>query len=153
MAWDGELTPEIRRRLREKRVQLGVTCQNVGALLKVDSSTVLKWEHGKVKRATITVRPRLEAFLRGEYDAIFAARLPALPAAFRVGEAGGQWPAGKGDFQALLERLGNVHALCQARPELRAELAEAVEALADRLLAKLVAAGPAEPQPPPELGG
>jgi hypothetical protein len=36
MEWDGEITPEIRRKIREKRLQLRTTCQSIAAVLGLE---------------------------------------------------------------------------------------------------------------------
>jgi predicted transcriptional regulator len=143
-----ELTPETRRRRRETRVELGLTFKAVGMLLGVDWSTVRKWETGLTRRCSITVGPRLERLLRGEFDmeltgahgSDVAARVrevrEALAAPY-VDELSG---LAHGGIEPVLKRAGTVFNVCAGQPRLQRELLRRIEAATDSVLAKVAAA-------------
>jgi hypothetical protein len=62
IAFDGRLTPEIRRRLRAKRYELGLPFQRVASFFGVNWSTFRKWEQGPTESCELCYRPALEAF-------------------------------------------------------------------------------------------
>lgn len=138
--WDGTLTPEIRRKLREKRENLGVTSQGVAALLRVNPSSVLKWEQGRVKRVGIIVRRRVEKFMNGDYDHAFGDNgQPLSGAASGVGD--GNAGASKNAppaLRAAFDHIAAAYTLFRKSPETQAELLKNVEAatndVADRFV-------------------
>lgn len=139
------ITEEMRRRLLEKRVEMGVPLKGVASVLGVDWSTVRKWEDGTTKRCSITVRPRLERFLSGDYDALFAGRgaRPAMGAGVEsVAEDSSPPPGAKPDvppeLQAVFDHAAIVYRACRVRPQAQKELLRGIEASVDGVFARLL---------------
>jgi DNA-binding XRE family transcriptional regulator len=141
-SWNGTLTPEIRKKLQEKRAQLGASCQSVGSVLNVTESIVLKWESGKVRRVSVTMRPRLDAFLKGEFDDRFQQwRKPraAGPApAVGDGSTGGSRTV-PAELRAVFDHVASVYKVCRSKPAAQAEMLKAVESAADEVVDRLLA--------------
>ncbi|OGV86609.1 MAG: hypothetical protein A3K19_03665 [Lentisphaerae bacterium RIFOXYB12_FULL_65_16] len=143
-----ELTPEMRQRLRQKRVELGLTLKAVGMLLGVDWSTVRKWENGLTRRCSITVGPRLERFLRGEFDGELAAaqggdvvaRVREVREALASPYVEECTALSRGGVEAILKRAGTVYNVCANHPKLQRELLRRIETATDAVLAKVATA-------------
>lgn len=137
--WDGKLTPEIRKKLQEKRGQLGASCQSVGAVLKVTESIVLKWESGKVRRVSVTFRPRVAAFLSGVLDSQFP-DWKGTPSGqeINIGETGnGNQKPIPPELRAVFDHLSVVYKACRVKPEAQTELLLELEKTADAVLSRL----------------
>ena len=109
MEFDGKFTPEVRERLRAKRLELGVSFQQLGEKLGVHASTLRKWEKGEILDCRGQNLHRVRRYLRGEYDAAVAAsvapdRTPQqrLPPEMRL----------------LMSRIAELYGLCSHFPGL-----------------------------------
>ena len=76
----GTFTEETRRRLRERRLELGLTHERLACLFNVNWSTVRKWENGTTRRCALFCRPLVADFLSGALDHLVRP-VAALPAA------------------------------------------------------------------------
>ncbi|HQC51935.1 MAG TPA: hypothetical protein PLE92_02290 [Lentisphaeria bacterium] len=133
MAFDGRLTPEIRQRLRAKRYELGLPFQRVAAFFGVNWSTFRKWEQGPTESCELCYRPRLEAFLNGEYDSVL--RSLALPKATVKQEDSQDIPQ---EVMQCLERVSNAYRLCQTRPDLREKIVRRIDRATAATMAGLI---------------
>ena len=128
---DGTIPAEARKRLKEKRLELGLAMKSVGAVLNVNWATVRKWENGETAQCSISNRRRLEKFLNGEYDGLFGQPSPAR----ELGEAAAPPPVPS----ALAQRLEALHKACRRHPELQTELLAGVQRVMDDILLRLAA--------------
>ena len=138
-AWNGELTLEIRKNLRAKRTSLGVSCKELGNFIHASESIVQKWEGGKVASVSITLLPRVKAFLDGELDDEFKQwRKPRAERGTNIGESGAlPLKSVPPELREVFDHVSVVYKACRVRPEAQAELLRALEATAEEVLARL----------------
>ena len=75
-------TEQTRRRLRERRLALGLTYERLADALGINGSTLRKWESGTTRRCSLFCRPLVADFLSGDYDLLlrpFPVPPPAAP--------------------------------------------------------------------------
>ena len=143
-SWDGKLTPEIRKALRAKRTSLGVSCKELGNLIGASESVVQKWEGGKVAGVSITLLPRLNAFLNGEFDEQCQQQWRKQRTARdtgigETGATGGNQRPIPPELRAVFDHLSVVYKACRVKPEAQTELLLAVEKAAEDVLTRLAA--------------
>ncbi len=119
--FSGRLTPSVRRRIRERRVSLGLSLKQLGHLLDADWSTVRNWENGRTAHCHPIHVARLRGFLSGEYD--MATPPYVSPAHSEIRNEMLALPLG---MQFCAERLTDVCRLCADNEQLRAELLASV---------------------------
>lgn len=68
IVFDGTITKEIRKHLRETRRQLGVSLQQLGSFLQINWSTIRKWETGQTTYCHARHVIRIGNFLNHKYD-------------------------------------------------------------------------------------
>ncbi len=66
--FDGRITPAVSRRLRSRRIALGLSYERLAEALGVSWSTLRKWELGECCRCTAPMQEILADFLDGRYD-------------------------------------------------------------------------------------
>lgn len=142
------ITDEMRQTLQGKRIAMGLPLKSIAAVLGVDWSTVRKWENGKTKRCSITVRPRLERFLAGEYDKRFSDRLQPVDHPHAT-DAAGNGDLSADDYGAILGEKNRDGAatilrgammacrLCENQLEVRRKLLQQIEHATVAALTKL----------------
>jgi hypothetical protein len=138
ISFDGRLTPAIRRKLQEKRCQIGLPYQLIAKFFGVNWSTFRKWELGPTEVCELSVRPRLEAFLNGEYDV----QLRGLVQARASRNYGTLVPH---EVLLCLERVSNAYRLCYDRPDLRDSMVKNINQATLEAMSKLIS--PAESLP------
>ena len=141
--WDGKLTPEIRKKLHEKRISLNASFKSVGAILDVAESSVQKWENGTVRCVTITSRGRVNDYLTGKLDEEFQQwRKPRTARDTGIGETGSTGGSQRPippELRAVFDHLSVVYKACRVKPEAQTELLLAVEKAAEDVLTRLAA--------------
>ncbi len=77
IVFDGHITPDLGRLIRQKRNSLGLSLRELSTLLGVSWSTIHKWETGQI----IHCRPQyggiLTAFVTGKLDARLSSATPS----------------------------------------------------------------------------
>lgn len=77
IVFDGHITPDLGRLLRQKRKSLELSLRQLSPVLGISWSTLQKWETGQIN----TCRPDhgriLTAFISGKFDARFSSSRPA----------------------------------------------------------------------------
>jgi DNA-binding XRE family transcriptional regulator len=142
---DGIITDAMRLRLKQKRIELGLSMKRVAAELELNWATIRKWENGQGVRCSISNRRRFERFLNGEYDHLFQdKRLQSKPAASKaqaeIAEASSSVykVAGAGtNLPVFLTRIAAIYDLCATNPKLQAEMERQFGLLTDTYLSKL----------------
>ena len=76
----GVFTEQTRRRLRERRLALGLTYERLADALGINGSTLRKWESGTTRRCSLFCRPLIADFLSGNYDLLLRP-VPVPPSA------------------------------------------------------------------------
>ncbi len=112
LRFEGQFTPGVRQELRNKRLTLGITQERLAWLLKTNWSTLRKWEAGQTTACHDRYIPRINDFLDGAYDESLHS-MRELESILQL-----LWGALSHDFQTCLERLINLHTLCQHYPSL-----------------------------------
>lgn len=134
----GVFTDEIRKRMRDRRVKLGLPYQQISQYFNVDWSTYRKWELGTTLRCSSRHFELINAFINGELD-------ETLKTMFHVPEPSVAEPVSS-DFYVSLNRMANAYLLCSGHPKVAAELLEGLEQLAMDTLQELIASGPGKPK-------
>ena len=129
--FDGQLTPAIRQKLQEKRRQIGLPYQLIAGFFGINWSTFRKWELGPTEVCELCFRPRLEAFLNGEYDV----QLRNLVQARTSRNYGSLVPQ---DVITCLERVSNAYRLCHERPDLRENMVKCIDQATAETMSKLI---------------
>ena len=136
----GRFTPEIRKQFTAKRLSLGLSLQQLGEFLKVNWSTIRKWESG----ATTICHPRnicvIQDFLNGEFDQ----SLRSSPA--ELEELASCWHKLPVMMHHCLERITMIYELCESTPELRAQLLDQLNATANEAVMELAGFGCSSPE-------
>ncbi|HQL86891.1 MAG: hypothetical protein GX574_05405 [Lentisphaerae bacterium] len=138
--FDGRLTPAIRRKLQEKRRQIGLPYQLIAKFFGVNWSTFRKWELGPTEVCELSVRPRLEAFMKGEYDV----QLRGLVEARVCRNYGSLVPQ---EVLLCLERVSNAYRLCHERPDLRDSMVKNIDQATIEAMSKLISPAGSRPAP------
>ena len=144
---DGIITDAMRLRLKQKRVELGLSMKRVAAELELNWATIRKWENGQAVRCSISNRRRFERFLNGDYDHLFQdKRLQARPVSGKpqgeMAEASTssyKIPARATNLPVFVTRIAAIYELSSNKPELQAEMQRQFELLTDAYLNKLAA--------------
>ncbi|NMA41883.1 MAG: hypothetical protein GX946_00710 [Oligosphaeraceae bacterium] len=129
--FNGIFTPELRRRLQVKRLELGLAYQRLGALLQVNWSTIRKWECGQTKCCTLNMRKRVEDFLNGKYDEILIKEMQD--------PLTGSYPI-RPPCQVIscMERFSNAYQLLKPMPDLRTKLVKKLEQVTNQSMEQLL---------------
>ena len=126
------LTPAIQRRLKEKRLQLGLTYRLLGDYFHVSWSTFQKWECAPAPaRCQKHFRNLLNSYLAGEHDE--ALKTYQDP----VEELIEKWRRLPPLVHQCMERITTTYDLCQGRPDLRQALVQALDNAAQNALQRL----------------
>lgn len=129
--YDGAITEEMRERLRQRRLMLGLGYQELGRLLHVTMSTARKWEDGTIGRCRHSHASRLLRFLDGEFDTgLLEASRSAAP---HYGDPDG----GASPMLLCMEQLSSIYRLCGGNPELEAGLVRDVNDVLDKQTTRL----------------
>lgn len=131
IAFDGNFTPEIRKILQAKRIELGLPFQRIAAFFGVNWSTFRKWEQGPTKACELCFRPHLDAFLNDQYDEVLQAM--SRPKAIIQNFADDIPP----EVTHCLERVTNTYRLCKARPDLREKIIRSIDQTTAGIIANL----------------
>jgi len=67
----GEITTEIQRKLRRKRLELGLTYTQLAEFFHIHWTTMRKWEGGRVRFCLPRHRRQMQRFIAGECDDLF----------------------------------------------------------------------------------
>ncbi|NMA43718.1 MAG: helix-turn-helix transcriptional regulator [Oligosphaeraceae bacterium] len=127
--FDGKLSDELRRRFRNKRLQMGLSYQRLAAVFGADWSTIRKWECGPTKSCSIALRQKLIDFLSGEYDKDLNennthayAYIDELPK----------------EVRKCMERISHAHYVLHYRPDLRKSLLIGINTIITKILQALI---------------
>lgn len=135
--FSGIFTPEIRKKFRCKRLQLGLSFANIGQFLGVNWSTVRKWEQGPTRSCSGFLVKKIQRFLAGGYDSVLNEKC-------RYRGDAGYYPHQIPEIVSQCsEKVANTYFLCDHHPDLRKELMENVVDITNSVLASL-AQKPAE---------
>ncbi len=130
MLFDGRLNAAIRRRIREKRLKLGLPYQKLALFFDICWSTLRKWEQGPTMNCSLIMRPKLEAFINGECDEEILRNLK---------KEGNRYPQKlPASVHFCMERISNIYALLESHPELRDELLRGMEQISQQILENLL---------------
>ena len=138
MEFDGKFTPEVRARLRAKRLELGASFQALGEHLGVHASTLRKWEMGGILDCHGRNLTRLRRYLRGEYDAAAAKASPARSAMASRGLAP--------ELRLCISRMPELYGLCCRYPGLGERMVAAFSATYRQIVRELHRASAVQPE-------
>lgn len=110
----GDITPEMRQRLRQRRRLLGITLQQLAVTLRVNWSTLRKWEDGSTRHCHIKHINRLNNFLSGQFDLELQSLNAPLPETLL--------PSTSTSMLKCLEKAASLYTLCGKHPDLQSEL-------------------------------
>lgn len=68
ICFDGAFTPAMRNALRNRRLALELSFEQLGEFLNIKAGTLRKWEQGEVLHCQSKYLARLQVFLSGGYD-------------------------------------------------------------------------------------
>lgn len=132
-AFNGSLTPELRGFLRQRRQRLGITLQQLAKILRVNWSTIRKWEDGATKNCRQQHIYRLTRFLSGEYDDLLTSmNAPASTPSWQ------QFPPNSPSMLHCIERISNIYKLCVNYPETERHLMEGLRRILQETVKRLV---------------
>ncbi|NMA43861.1 MAG: transcriptional regulator [Oligosphaeraceae bacterium] len=137
--FDGILSTELRTRLKDKRLRLGLPYQAMARLFGVDWSTIRKWERGPTKRCSVTLRPKLIDFLNGKYDEMLKAENEPKVFTYKRGIPD--------DVLYCMERFSKAYQLLRYRPDLRENLLDNVEKITNEMLKSMIERKSGKPDP------
>lgn len=128
--FDGKFTDQIRKLIRDKRLELGLPYHTISQYFTINWSTFRKWENGETGRCELRHRPLIESFINGDLDedlkAIFVSSNMKYPQGTPIQV-----------FQAM-ERIANTYTLCSHNPEIGDDLLNKIEMAAIDTLKSLV---------------
>ena len=128
--FDGRFTDQIRKLIRDKRLELGLPYHTVAQYFSINWSTFRKWENGETRRCELRHRPLIESFINGDLDedlkAIFVSSNLKYPQGTPIQV-----------YQAM-ERIANTYTLCSHHPEIGDNLLNKIEMAALDTLKSLV---------------
>lgn len=131
----GRFTPHLREAFRNKRLSLGLSLQQLGEFLKLDWSTIRKWESGQ----TCGCHPRhiipVQKFLDGEFDRALSTSSRELE------ELASCWHKLPAMMHNCLERITMIYELCESDPDLRSMLMEQLNSTAHNAVMELAGFG------------
>ena len=130
IVFDGQLNDKVRRLIREKRLQLGLTYRDMAAYFCSSWSTIRKWEYGPTRSCSLSQRPRLEAFLNGDCDAELVQQVTMHIPVYKM-----NFPA---PVQCCMERMETILSLLCTRPELLERMLNDIEQVSQTILQQLV---------------
>jgi transcriptional regulator with XRE-family HTH domain len=128
----GEFTPELRAEFRRKRLELGMSQEQLANHFSINWSTVRKWESGQTATCHDRYIFRINDFLTGEMDRELSARQD-MP-----GELLTIWNRMPPGMRSCIERAATLYGLCQHYPGLGEVLLENVNADLDHAIHKLL---------------
>lgn len=134
----GRFTPAIRKRIKSKRLSLGLSLQQLGDFLKINWSTIRKWESG----STTICHPRHIRLIQNLLDGEFDQSLRVAPT--ELDELASCWHKLPTMMHNCLERVTMIYDLCEGEPELRAQLMAQLNATANDAVAELAGFGGVE---------
>ena len=128
----GTFTEEIRRLIKKKREELGLTYLTIAQFFKINWSTFRKWENGETINCGLRHRPLIEAFINGDLDT----ELQSLYAS-----SSNKYPNTSSSkvYQAM-ERVANTYTLCSQNPAIGENMLTKIEQIAMDTLKHLVIA-------------
>ena len=128
----GTFTEEIRRLIKKKREELGLTYLTIAQFFKINWSTFRKWENGETINCGLRHRPLIEAFINGDLDT----ELQSLYAS-----SSNKYPNTSSSkvYQAM-ERVANTYTLCSQNPDIGESMLTKIEQIAMDTLKHLVIA-------------
>lgn len=144
---DGTITEEMRLRLKEKRIALGLSMQRAAAVMGLNWATIRKWEQGLTVRCSISSRRQLERFLNGEFDNKFQEGMTdgghqEAPEVVPTDPNLNPYVAGRQvdsrELPAFFKQMLAVYQLCDRVPGLRNKFQEESERLSQAILEELV---------------
>lgn len=144
---DGTITEEMRIRLKEKRIALGLSMQRAAAVMGLNWATIRKWEQGLTVRCSISSRRQLERFLNGEFDNKFQGEVTdgghqEAPEVVPTDPNLNPYVIGRqvdsGDLPAFFKQMLAVYQLCEPIPSLRNKFQAEPERLSQAILEELV---------------
>jgi DNA-binding transcriptional regulator YiaG len=129
--FDGKINAAIRKRIQNKRLQLGMPYQRIASLFAANWSTIRKWETGPTETCSVAFRPILEDFLNGKYDKILRKQ--------QSDPLTGNYPQCLPE-NALrcMEKFGHAYHLLRYRPELRENLLTNVDKITRNALQEML---------------
>ncbi|MFA6815734.1 MAG: helix-turn-helix transcriptional regulator [Lentisphaeria bacterium] len=134
LAFENKLTADIRTRLKEKRIQLGLTYLSLSKFFEVNWSTIRKWELGPTITCNITKFKKLIAFIHGDYDDQLKEGMPICPYS-----ENNRLP---GTVRLCMERLSNTYMICKNNEDLKQQLIENVNQTTCEILQDLISISP-----------
>lgn len=130
ITFDGQLNQNIRRRIRDKRLQLGLPYRAMALFFNRSWSTIRKWECGPTTSCSVAMRPKLEAFLNGECDEEILRQAQAAELKYSQ-----NLPT---SVHCCMDRISNIYSLLQYHPVLRDLLLRGMEQVSQNILQHLV---------------
>jgi hypothetical protein len=130
--FDGRINAAIRKRIQNKRLQLGMPYQRIASLFAANWSTIRKWETGPTVTCSVAFRPILEDFLNGKYDKMLREQQNDLLT--------GNYPQCLPESaMRCMEKFGHAYHLLRYRPELRENLLANVDKITRDALQQMLA--------------
>ena len=128
----GEFTPELRAEFRRKRLELGMSQEQLASHFSINWSTVRKWEAGQTATCHDRYIFRINDFLTGGLDRELSGR-QELP-----GELLTIWNRMPPGMRSCIERAATLYGLCQHYPGLGEILMENLNADLDQAIHQLL---------------
>ncbi len=126
----GRFTPEVRARLRAKRLELGASFQTLGNTLGVNGSTLRKWEVGEILDCHGKNMMLVGRYLDGQFDQAVA---EASAAQSNPPPRPGLPP----ELRRILERVAELYELCRHYPGLGEKVVAAFSATYCQMVGEL----------------
>ena len=130
--FSGVFTPGLRRRFRAQRTGLGVSLQQLGEVLRINWSTIRKWEAGVSSRCQPRHVSRVRSFLAHEYDERLKALSSPEPT---LSEMMRKMPE---SLHACMERAWMIYGVSQCYPGVEGLLLNELDAAVDRTAARVL---------------
>ena len=130
LKFDGKFTEEIRKAIRNKRLELGLPYNSVSQYFSINWSTFRKWENGETNSCELRHRPLIEAFINGDLDedfrVMFNSKSMKYPQTTPV------------KVYQTMEKIANTYTLCSHFPTIGDDLLSKIETIAFDTLKSLV---------------
>jgi len=128
--FSGILTPQIRKKLKARRMSLGLTYYRLATFFGINWSTLRKWELGPTTSCSISKRAKINNFLAGKYDKELKT--------FAILPITNDYHSIPNPVQMCMERISSTYTICRNNDELKQRLIRDINETSCAILKKLV---------------
>ncbi|MFA6815733.1 MAG: helix-turn-helix domain-containing protein [Lentisphaeria bacterium] len=128
--FSGTLTPQIRKKIKVKRMALGLTYYRLATFFGINWSTLRKWELGPTASCSLSKRLKVNNFLDGKYDKELEtfSTIPITNGYHMI----------PNPVQMCMERISSTYTICKNNDELKQRLIRNINQTSCSILKKLV---------------